>query len=212
MQNMKIRDARPEDLKYIVRIHQIAFRGFLMTLLGPKFLYAYYQLILEYPSRIFCVVADDHGKTRGFVAGFLEPNKFYERLSRRKWKLALAALVHLVLHLTLLPRVWHSFLRANNLARNSQYAEGAAELASIALDPSLTGRGLGKQLVLAFLNRAREMGAQRVHLTTDALGNDAVNAFYQRLGFKLSRNFTVVGNRLMNEYVYYWDEMGESRI
>ena len=45
------------------------------------------------------------------------------------------------------------------------------------------------------------MDAHCVYLTTDADGNDAVNAFYRNAGFKCTRRFMQHGGRWMNEYV-----------
>ncbi|TYP52407.1 GNAT family N-acetyltransferase [Thermosediminibacter litoriperuensis] len=199
---MKIREAMSKDIYEIVKVHQDAFKGFLMTLLGPKFLMSYYQLVFEYSKRIFYVIIDEQNKVRGFVAGFLEPSQFYNLLRKRKWKLALAALFHLVFHPSLWLRVYSSLNRAVNLA-NSECDFDIAELASIAVDPKISGQGLGKELVFSFLNKARKMGARRVYLNTDALNNDKVNAFYQKIGFKLAHKFTVANKRLMNEYVYF---------
>lgn len=200
---MKIREAMLKDIYEIVKVHQDAFKGFLMTLLGPRFLMSYYQLVFEYPKRIFYVVVDEENKVRGFVAGFLQPSQFYKLLRKRKWKLAMAALFHLAFHPNLWPRVYSSLNRAVSLAKNSEYNIEIAELASIAVDPKLSGRGLGKELVFAFLNKAREMGAKKVYLNTDSLNNDKVNTFYQKLGFKLARKFLVANKRLMNEYIYF---------
>ena len=45
------------------------------------------------------------------------------------------------------------------------------------------------------------MDAHCVYLTTDADGNDAVNAFYRNAGFQCTRRFMQPGGRWMNEYV-----------
>jgi ribosomal protein S18 acetylase RimI-like enzyme len=52
------------------------------------------------------------------------------------------------------------------------------------------------------------LGAERVVLTTDTNGNDAVNKFYQRLGFSCVRTFEARRGRLLNEYVI---EIGKDR-
>jgi len=41
---------------------------------------------------------------------------------------------------------------------------------------------------------------RRVNLTTDKDNNDALNAFYRRLGFQLVRSFATPEGRWMNEY------------
>jgi hypothetical protein len=41
-------------------------------------------------------------------------------------------------------------------------------------------------------------------LTTDAEGNDAVNTFYQRAGWRLESSFSTPEARRMNRYILDW--------
>ncbi|MCX7993308.1 MAG: GNAT family N-acetyltransferase [Fimbriimonadales bacterium] len=195
---MRVRTASPSDLDSIVRVHQQAFEGFLMTLLGPRFLRGYYQCVLTYAQPIF-LVAEREGQVVGFVAGFVNPPRFYAQLRQRKLPLALAAASHLMWRPRLWQRALSSLRRAETLALSNDEPT-LAELASVGVAPAAQGLGAGKQLVLAFLERARERGVAEVVLTTDAHHNDAVNAFYQKLGFTCMRQFWHTPERLMNEY------------
>ena len=47
----------------------------------------------------------------------------------------------------------------------------------------------------------RRRGVERYCLTTDRVDNDAVNAFYGKLGFEFARAYTTPEGREMNEYV-----------
>jgi len=71
---------------------------------------------------------------------------------------------------------------------------------SIAILPEYQNKGIGKALVQEFLNEMQQCGMRQVNLTTDKDGNDAVNAFYARLGFQLVRSFVTPEGRWMNEY------------
>ena len=73
------------------------------------------------------------------------------------------------------------------------------ELSSICVKPG-EKRGIGTELVNAFIQRAKELGAISVRLTTDTYKNEAVNAFYQRQGFILMRTFEAQPGRWLNEY------------
>lgn len=55
--------------------------------------------------------------------------------------------------------------------------EDLAEIRSLAVKPGLAGRGIGRQLVEACLEEARELGLKRVFALTYQ------PAFFQRLGF-----------------------------
>ncbi|GIV09411.1 MAG: hypothetical protein KatS3mg019_1502 [Fimbriimonadales bacterium] len=206
--DLTLHPATESDLNAVVCVHQQAFQGFLMTLLGPRFLKRYYLCVLEYRQPIFHVVEYD-GKVVGFVAGFVNPPRFYETLRQRKKALALAAASHLVWRPHLWRRALSSLRRAETIAHDADMPH-QAELASLGVDPTAQGQGIGKQLVSAFLDTAAQMGVQEVVLTTDAHNNDAVNAFYQRLGFVCTRQFWQTPERLMNEYRIRLNARGEA--
>ena len=65
-------------------------------------------------------------------------------------------------------------------------APHTVELMSLAIVPEQQGRGLGKRLVLAVLERLRARGWRRVIVATATSSLDAI-AFYQRLGFRMQR-------------------------
>lgn len=197
--SQRIRDAEAGDITDVVRVHQAAFPRFLMTMLGPKFLHVYYQAVLDSPGRVFLVAVDADGTLCGFVAGYSDPRSFYQLFSARKKRVMLSALAHVAVRPSTWLRVLENMRQVNRLAEDHS-ALVSAELASIAVDPLLERRGCGKQLVRAFLERAHQLHADQVVLTTDAKGNDAVNAFYTRLGFLPIEQFARSGGRLMNKY------------
>jgi len=198
-----IRPATQADLPQVVAVHQAAFKGFLMTELGPHFLHRYYRQVLAYPHHFFLVWQPaEVAPIEGFVAGFLRPHEFYQQLRAHKWSFALSAAAYLICRPRRWRRVLASMRRAQTLAQPRNGEKLTAELASLAVLPQSQGKGIGKALTLAFLQAARDKGVQQVYLTTDALHNDAVNAFYQQLGFRLARQFWHTPQRLMNEYVY----------
>jgi len=198
---MIIKAANLSDIKEVVKIHKAAFKEFFMTQLGAEFLKRYYCFVLIYPMSLF-LVAEDHGKIVGFVAGFLEPGHFYAFLKRNKISIAKAVIPSLIRNPKLLMKFCANIWRVN---KNSSYeTKNICELASVAVDPNYSGRGLGKKLVKAFLNEAEKLGAEYVYLTTDARNNDYVNNFYKSLGFTLYRTFFNEYRREMNEYRYYF--------
>jgi len=193
-----IRAATAEDLSGIVTIHQQSFADFFLTRLGASFLRQYYSLVLNYRSGIV-LVGESPGALRGFASGFLEPGEFYRLMWRARLTFALPVIAALFRHPSLVTRVLHGVRRIHNTA--SPWPEGSCELASIAVSPSSGGNGLGKALIQAFLAQARSRNARCIFLTTDADGNDAVNAFYRNVGFRHTRRFRQGEGRWMNEYV-----------
>ena len=73
---------------------------------------------------------------------------------------------------------------------------------SIAVEPTYQGQGIGKELVRAFLEEAKMRGLKYVNLTTDAVDNERVNHFYQKLGFQVHRSCVTPEGRKMNEYIF----------
>jgi len=86
------------------------------------------------------------------------------------------------------------------MQRPDTLREQSSKLASIAVNPALGRKGVGKKLVYAFLEEAGRQGADEVYLTTDAKNNHAVNEFYRGLGFTLSSSFRAPKQRMMNEF------------
>jgi ribosomal protein S18 acetylase RimI-like enzyme len=202
---ISIVDASPATLTGIVSLHERAFPGFLMTMLGRSFLRVYYETSLEYVGTV-ALTAQEEGDTVGFVVGYIAPEGFYALLRRRRWRLATAAVRAVLRAPNLLPRVFGDMRRVSRSAEPSSPPGLRAELASIGVPPAASGKGLGRMLAEAFVQRARARGAEYVYLTTDAENNDKVNAFYCRMRFTRSRTFLGPGGRLMNEYVSPLDE------
>jgi ribosomal protein S18 acetylase RimI-like enzyme len=197
---MTIRPATAADLPSICDIHIDAFPGFFLTTLGKGFLREYYATVMRAPKGICLVVTDETPSLVGFVAGFVDNAGFYSLLRTRKVSLALKAARHLVTHPWVVVRLLKTAGRVRSSAETSEDTTTVAELSSIGVRPAAEGRGHGKDLVVAFVQRAHELAATSVFLTTDAEANDAVNSFYVRLGFTLSERYVAPGNRQMNKY------------
>ena len=198
-----VRKAAPEDIPGIVAIHQKAFSNFFLTRLGPDFLRKYYRLVLEYQFGVV-LVAEGTSGLAGFACGFLEPSAFYGLMWRNKTVFAFPVLSALVRRPSLVSKVLYGVQRIH--APASEWPPESCELSSIAVAPEAAGNGFGRSLIRAFLAQAGLMGAHCVYLTTDADGNDAVNAFYRDVGFRHTKCFLQHEGRWMNEYVIHGTE------
>jgi ribosomal protein S18 acetylase RimI-like enzyme len=188
------------SLDEVVAVHLEAFPDFFLSQLGPSFLREYYRCVSEYPRGLLLEERDERGCV-GFVAGFLDPASFYREIRRRRLRLGIAASVGLVSSPRRLATLFANYGRAAGSAR--QPADAAtAELSSVGVRVAASGRGIGRRLVGRFVSAAGELGATRVLLTTDAAGNEAVNAFYRGLGFDRVRTFEARRGRVLNEYCY----------
>lgn len=196
-----IRAAEDRDIKSIVAIHRKMFPGFLMTLMGPRFLAGYYQAILDSRVGLLFVAQDKTGEVVAFVSGFTSPAEFYGFFRKRKLRLAVISLGYIVLRPALWLRILENFATVNRVAdAGEDIANHTAELSSIAVESNIEGKGCGKMLVERFVAECSQAGISSVVLTTDAENNDQVNRFYQKIGFSKIATFERSQGRLMNAY------------
>jgi GNAT superfamily N-acetyltransferase len=197
MPHPRISDFEANQLEEIVKIHLDAFPNFFLSFLGARFLRPLYLSFGKDRHGISLVAKSDQ-RIAGFVFGSTKPAGLYLRLLQREWlRFAWATLPAFLRRPSILPRV----LRAFKMPKQPLPAENCATLMSIAVEPTFQGQNIGKLLVKAFLDEARLRGSQNINLTTDAVGNDSVNHFYQSIGFKLFRKYTTPEGRIMNEFL-----------
>jgi GNAT superfamily N-acetyltransferase len=183
-------------IREVVDVHLHSFEGFFLSFLGPQFLRLYYESIVDYLGGVGYVYLNG-GRVVGFVCGIVGPSRFYRHLIRtRWWRFAVAALGAALRRPSIVPRLFRALLYPSKTSRRAD----TATLTSIAVDPAMKGEGIGAKLVAVFLEDVRGRGVRRVNLTTDRHGNDKVNTFYQKQGFRCERAFTTPEGREMYEY------------
>lgn len=189
----------------VVQVHIESFPGFFLSFLGPRFLELFYRSFLEDSTGIGFVAIDENGCVLGCVVGPLVPEGYFRSLLKRRWWNFCLASVSAVLRR---PRI------ASRLLRALWYRGDASEsgnvpralLSSIAVAPKAQGHGVGRELVKAWLSEVQRHGVKGAFLTTDAEGNEVVNAFYRRLGWELDSSYTTAQGRRMNRYIYDFRE------
>jgi ribosomal protein S18 acetylase RimI-like enzyme len=187
------------DLRQIVPLHLAAFERFYLTGLGSSFLREYYRQAILHQGSI-CLGLFEGSHLRGLAVGFVDPPAFYRALRAARLRLGLAALPALVKAPGKLRRFVVNYKRT---AASSREGAGAreAELASLAVCPNCGGRGFGSRLVREFAAESGRRRAAAVTLTTDAVGNDEVNAFYEKVGFEFIERFEAQPGRWLNRHV-----------
>ena len=200
--DFEIKQLQRGDLKKIVDIHIEAFPGFFLTFLGPGFLKQFYNSFLDDDHGIG-VVAVENNKILGAVVGPLQPAGYFKRLLLRKWYAFCFASVGAVLKN---PKVIKRLFRAVFYRGQSPQGGERALLSSIAVSPDVQGKGVGKALVMKWLDVVKAKGVKGAFLTTDAENNDSVNDFYRSLGWKLESTHKTPDGRKMNRYVYDFGE------
>lgn len=194
---MPIRPMEARDVPAVVRIHVESFTGFFLSFLGPKFLALFYEGVRTHPQGVALVSGSPDG-IDGFVVGVTDQSGFYRRLVRsRVHRFAWASLGAAVRRPRIVPRL----VRALRQSRLSERSAAPACLMSIAVRPGVSGKGTGRDLVQAFNEALAGRGVAAYCLTTDRDGNERVNQFYLKLGFRLADTFVTPEGRAMNEYV-----------
>ena len=192
-----IRPLKVSDVGQVVTVHLSSFPGFFLSFLGVRFLSLFYSGICSAPEGIAFVYLNDVGIPCGFVAGTSNPGGFYSRLLKRDWlKFAFASIIPVLKKPSVIGRI----ARALFLPSDNPVGGDVAGLFSIGVLPELQGTGAGKKLVQSFLDEAKKKGCKKVFLTTDRDNNEAVNNFYEKIGFSIVREFTTPEGRRMNEY------------
>jgi ribosomal protein S18 acetylase RimI-like enzyme len=199
-----IRKMSKQDLEEVVRIHIKAFPGFFLTILGRDFLFNLYDSFLNDDLSI-CLVAVKNSFIKGFMVGNLKPDNLFRRMLFKKGYLFFFNSVSALLKSpVMVSRKLLSALRYRG-DRPVKYKNGAL-LSSVGVDPDEELKGIGSNLVKVFCHEAFKRGSDVVYLTTDKFGNENVNLFYKKNGFRLESIIEKAGGRNMNIYVKFPDE------
>lgn len=195
---MQIRKASIKDIESVVVIHCNAFNGFFLTSLGGDFLRFYYSVFVKSNETIMLVV-EEKGKVIGFSAATMNCKGFNSRLIKSN----LFAFGRLSLKLQF--KNPKAFLRlVRNLTKKSSEVEDNeeyAELYSIGVDKNQQGRGIGKILLGKTEAILRQMGVDRVSLTTDYDNNESAVSFYHSMGYETLYEFVAYPNRKMYRFI-----------
>ena len=181
----------------VVLMHEKAFPGFFMTLMGRPFLAAYYSIVLKFKGSISLISFDKNGAHNGFAVGFVDPSVFYKILKKNYFRFILPVFLGLMRRPYLVVNIFRGMLRVIKSEKrlNRVYT---CELASIGVVKK--GRGIGSLLLENFVAEAIKKGASDVSLTTDRYNNDSVIGFYRSFGF-VDSGFQKRGNREIIEIV-----------
>jgi GNAT superfamily N-acetyltransferase len=183
----------------VVEIHLKAFPDFFLSFLGPRFLREFYTSFFLDSQGMGYIASVPDSQILGVIVGPLDPRGYFKRLLKRRWwAFCLASILAVISRPSCVPRLF----RAVFYSGESPSGPTRALLSSVAVDPNVQHAGVGKKLVQHWVEEARRRGASGCYLTTDADGNDKVNAFYQSLNWHIESTYTTPQGRRMYRYVY----------
>lgn len=188
--------ADKEKIAALAELHKRAFPSFFLTQLGIPFLQTLYTGYME-DKDSGIIVAEEEGKLVGFIAYSNDYPRFYKGLIKNHLiKFAFCSAGAAIRHPSFIKRLLGAFKKSESVAKEEKYVE----LASICVDPMTESKGVGSALIDYLKSIVDFKTYAYINLETDADGNDAVNRFYMKNGFKLEREFITAEGRRMNEY------------
>ena len=198
--SIKIVNLKQADIKGVVDVHMRSFPDFFLTFLGFRFLKEFYtSFLVDDEGMGFAAVDEESGRIVGAIVGPVVPDGYFKRLLKRRWLVFCLASMAAVIKR---PKAIKRLLRAVFYRGEAPQGPKRSLLSSIAVDTNVQGKGVGRMLVLRWTEEAKSRGSKGCFLTTDADENDAVNMFYQKLGWQIESNYTTPEGRKMNRYIY----------
>lgn len=184
-----IRTVATDDLDFCAALHAEKLPHGFFAELGHRFLRAYLATFVASPHAVALLVSAQDAPV-GMVVGILRPDAHARWVLRRRGVrlalcggMALAARPHLALRFarTRIARYRRALARRRSLPTAGAAAQPAV-LSHVAVAPGAEGARLGRQLVHAFIDAARDAGCSGVVLTTLA-GENGAAGFYRHLGW-----------------------------
>ncbi|QSR30588.1 GNAT family N-acetyltransferase [Nocardioides sp. S5] len=193
------------DLEFVVDEHLAHFPDNVFGQMGRRFLTEYYRTFLDGPHAE-AVVTVAEGSRVGYLVGILDVRE-HRRLVRKFHSRRLAW--HATAALARRPRMAAGLVRRRISVRltalrsragaNGNGSEAIAVLSHVAVRAEARGLGLGTSMILQFVERAQNSGAQTVSVATRA-GTAGAGELYRQLGWKLTRERDTFDGRRIELY------------
>jgi ribosomal protein S18 acetylase RimI-like enzyme len=172
-----------QQIVELARLHQRVMRSLLSDLDLPV-VEKYYQIACKDSKVIGFSALSESEHVLGWAIGSPEPNHLNRRL-RAAWPWFISQMLRVLLTR---PRVLGQLLASIQTA-SAPLSTGAIELTYLGVDPSARGQGLGREVLHAFLQAAREAQYHSAVLSVEAENKEAI-ALYTRAGFTVIDSFT----------------------
>jgi ribosomal protein S18 acetylase RimI-like enzyme len=184
---MRIEVMQPQHIAGAAEVHLDAFRGYPNARLGRGYARAFLDWFRRYDRGIALVAIDDRGAVAGYVAGAFIP--YGHEMNRELFPLV--ARITIMKPWILLNRRFLNAVRAKlrwvigrgkGAAPSKSIPPGLMSLVVIGTAKESRGLGVGAELVAAFEEHARRLGARTVRLSVYP-ENTSARRLYERCGW-----------------------------
>jgi len=179
-----IKLADKNDCLKAAQIHFQEIKYGFLAELGEKFLYCFYQAMVD-SENAFLIIAKDNDSVIGFISGCTNLKKFYRDFAERHFFKILPVLFKKLFSFSSLKKILET--RKYGKEKKSDLPE--AELISIAVAFEFQGKGVALQLLDGFFF---EMRKRKINSIKVIVGEKLIKAirFYEKNGFKFhSKSF-----------------------
>lgn len=181
MSDFSIREARPEDLNFAFDMFEAAGDGLTERFLGGGSRERAFRFVTRLwvgtPNRFHyrnCLVLESSGEKLGLLSSYAVGDDGYSSLSYSHIMAAGG------------PRLlWHYVTNIGELILSQSLPEGQDGeyyISMVAAAPKARGKGIGTRLVNCAIERARELGKEKVSLVVTK-DNEGAIKLYKRMGF-----------------------------
>lgn len=197
---LSIIEIKPKYLDEVVQVHIQAFPSFFLTFLGPAFLKHFYaSFTYDNAGLGFVALNKEDNNVVGVIVGPVDPEGYFKRLLIHRFLAFCFASFKAVLKK---PIIIKRLFRAVFYRGEAPTGPQRALLSSIAVSTDHQKEGVGRALVEKWMAEVKSRGGNGCFLTTDAIGNEKVNLFYENLGWIVESTYETPEGRKMNRYCF----------
>lgn len=174
-----------KDIKQLAALHHSVMHT-LLSDLGLPMVLRYYQIAQADSKVVGLCARSTSGEIVGWAMGSPHPDRVNAQLRSPLTWFILQIFRVLITHPTVAWQLVSSVLSASS---QSEMKKGTIELTYIGVAASRRGRGIGKQLLSAFVEASRTYGYRYVVLSVEKENLSAVS-LYEKAGFSIIKTFS----------------------
>lgn len=181
------RNAKPEDMEAVAKLHKVCFSDYFLTSLGENLLKKYYlEYLLE--NDLFILAQDtDTEQLVGFCMGFYRGSKAREIFEKKNRAKLAGRLLILCLRFDrqAISRCWNRIFPKKSVpSENANVTVSSPDvgLLSICVSPDYRGLDVASRMVAEFENKSKLRSGQSCMLYV-RIDNGRARHFYEKMGF-----------------------------